>query len=48
LSLAAAVLVLYAFGATINTMTLGGMAIAIGAAFNFYGHNRITFSLVKR
>lgn len=31
LSLAAAVLVLYAFGATINTMTLGGMAIAIGA-----------------
>ena len=31
LSLAAAVLVLHAFGATINTMTLGGMAIAIGA-----------------
>jgi CzcA family heavy metal efflux pump len=31
LSLAAAVLVLWAFGATINTMTLGGMAIAIGA-----------------
>ena len=31
LSLAAAVLVLRAFGATINTMTLGGMAIAIGA-----------------
>ncbi|MGE3507337.1 MAG: efflux RND transporter permease subunit [Vicinamibacterales bacterium] len=31
LSLAAAVLVLSAFGATINTMTLGGMAIAIGA-----------------
>ena len=30
-SLAAAVLVLRAFGATINTMTLGGMAIAIGA-----------------
>src|SRR5712691_5085614 len=30
LSLAAAVLVLRAFGATINTMTLGGMAIAIG------------------
>ncbi|MEO8260837.1 MAG: efflux RND transporter permease subunit [Acidobacteriota bacterium] len=31
LSLAAAVLVLRLFGATINTMTLGGMAIAIGA-----------------
>src|SRR4029079_19750395 len=31
LSLAAAVLVLRAYGATINTMTLGGMAIAIGA-----------------
>ena len=31
LSLAAAVLALRAFGATINTMTLGGMAIAIGA-----------------
>jgi CzcA family heavy metal efflux pump len=31
LSLAAAILVLHAFGATINTMTLGGMAIAIGA-----------------
>jgi CzcA family heavy metal efflux pump len=31
LSLAAAMLVLRAFGATINTMTLGGMAIAIGA-----------------
>ena len=31
LSLASAVLVLWAFGATINTMTLGGMAIAIGA-----------------
>ncbi|HEY7173219.1 MAG TPA: efflux RND transporter permease subunit, partial [Vicinamibacterales bacterium] len=31
LSLAAAILVLRAFGATINTMTLGGMAIAIGA-----------------
>jgi CzcA family heavy metal efflux pump len=31
LSLAAAVLVLRAFGVTINTMTLGGMAIAIGA-----------------
>ena len=31
LSLAAAVLVLWAFGSTINTMTLGGMAIAIGA-----------------
>jgi CzcA family heavy metal efflux pump len=31
LSLAAAVLVLRVFGATINTMTLGGMAIAIGA-----------------
>lgn len=31
LSLAAAVLVLHAFDATINTMTLGGMAIAIGA-----------------
>src|SRR3989449_2508673 len=31
LSLAAAVLVLRAFGATINTMTLGGMAIDIGA-----------------
>src|SRR5437899_4811450 len=29
--LAAAILVLLAFGATINTMTLGGMAIAIGA-----------------
>src|SRR5262245_32043297 len=31
LSLAAAVLALRAFGATINTMTLGGMPIAIGA-----------------
>jgi CzcA family heavy metal efflux pump len=31
LSLAAAILVLRVFGATINTMTLGGMAIAIGA-----------------
>jgi CzcA family heavy metal efflux pump len=31
LSLAAAVLVMRGFGATINTMTLGGMAIAIGA-----------------
>ena len=31
LSLLTAVLVLKAFGATINTMTLGGMAIAIGA-----------------
>ena len=31
LSLAAAVLVLRGMGATINTMTLGGMAIAIGA-----------------
>src|SRR5215213_8583367 len=31
LSLAAAILVLRAFGVTINTMTLGGMAIAIGA-----------------
>jgi len=31
LSLLAAVLALRAFGATINTMTLGGMAIAIGA-----------------
>jgi len=31
LSLAAAVLALQAFGAGINTMTLGGMAIAIGA-----------------
>lgn len=31
LSLVTAVLVLEAFGATINTMTLGGMAIAIGA-----------------
>src|SRR5437773_5005905 len=31
LSLAAAILALRAFGATINTMTLGGMAIAIGA-----------------
>jgi len=31
LSLAAAVLVLKGMGATINTMTLGGMAIAIGA-----------------
>jgi CzcA family heavy metal efflux pump len=31
LSLAAAFLLLRAFGATINTMTLGGMAIAIGA-----------------
>jgi CzcA family heavy metal efflux pump len=31
LSLAAAILVLRGFGATINTMTLGGMAIAIGA-----------------
>src|SRR5205814_3821994 len=30
LSLAAAILVLRGFGATINTMTLGGMAIAIG------------------
>ena len=31
LSLAAAVLVLKAFGATFNTMTLGGLAIALGA-----------------
>ena len=31
LSLAAAILILRAFGASINTMTLGGMAIAIGA-----------------
>src|SRR5881296_2943715 len=31
LSLAAAILVLRSFGASINTMTLGGMAIAIGA-----------------
>ncbi len=31
LSLVAAVMALSAFGATINTMTLGGMAIAIGA-----------------
>src|SRR5215213_4491592 len=31
LSLAAAILVLRAFGASINTMTLGGLAIAIGA-----------------
>jgi CzcA family heavy metal efflux pump len=31
LSLLAAILTLRAFGATINTMTLGGMAIAIGA-----------------
>jgi CzcA family heavy metal efflux pump len=31
LSLAAAIVVLRAYGATINTMTLGGMAIAIGA-----------------
>lgn len=31
LSLAVAVLILDGFGATINTMTLGGMAIAIGA-----------------
>src|SRR5687768_9846490 len=31
LSLAAAILVLRMFGATINTMTLGGLAIAIGA-----------------
>jgi CzcA family heavy metal efflux pump len=31
LSLIAAVLALKAFGATINTMTLGGMAIAVGA-----------------
>ena len=31
LSLVTAVLILKAFGATINTMTLGGMAIAIGA-----------------
>ena len=31
LSLAAAILALRAFGSTINTMTLGGMAIAIGA-----------------
>jgi Cu/Ag efflux pump CusA len=30
LSLAAAVLILRAFGAGINTMSLGGMAIAIG------------------
>jgi Cu/Ag efflux pump CusA len=31
LSLAAAILILRAFGVSINTMTLGGMAIAIGA-----------------
>ena len=31
ISLVTAVLILQAFGATINTMTLGGMAIAIGA-----------------
>ncbi len=31
LSLAVAVLVLQAFGATLNTMTLGGLAIALGA-----------------
>jgi CzcA family heavy metal efflux pump len=31
LSLLVAVLTLWAFGATINTMTLGGMAIAVGA-----------------
>src|SRR3989441_7997518 len=31
LSLAAAILILRAFGGSINTMTLGGMAIAIGA-----------------
>lgn len=31
LSLLVAVLTLWAFGATVNTMTLGGMAIAIGA-----------------
>ncbi len=31
LSLVTAVLILQAFGATINTMTLGGMAIALGA-----------------
>jgi CzcA family heavy metal efflux pump len=31
LSLLAAILILHAFGATINTMTLGGMAIALGA-----------------
>src|SRR4029453_16333798 len=31
LSIAAAVLVMRAFGATINTMTLGGLAIALGA-----------------
>ena len=31
LSLAAAILVLRGFGVTINTMTLGGLAIAIGA-----------------
>jgi CzcA family heavy metal efflux pump len=31
LSLAAAILALRAFGASVNTMTLGGMAIAIGA-----------------
>ncbi len=30
LSLAAAILALRAFGASINTMTLGGMAIAVG------------------
>jgi multidrug efflux pump subunit AcrB len=31
LSLIAAILAMKAFGATINTMTLGGMAIAVGA-----------------
>jgi putative flippase GtrA len=25
-----------------------GAAIAIGAVFNYYGHNRITFSTIKR
>ena len=40
LSLAAAILVLRAFGASINTMTLGGMAIAIGALGGRCDHRR--------
>src|SRR5262249_39216175 len=47
LSLAAAILVLRAFGATINTMTLGGMAIAIGALSTTPSSTSRTWSVVS-